>query len=547
MEKEKLKKEWIDEIMDFLPKYEWKKGRKYPVTEYGAQKIVAEEMKQKKKILELFEKHPGYNGRGQIILTEEYHRDIDLKKASVAAEKLCQYVSDEKLSRLIWEYFHMGSVVRSAIDHNMTAYWEQVMDAKYLRKEYPLHLGEKTSRRLRKWLITDEVPDRMKTFEKVYADLADALNPLSVVRYTVFSIHPIDFYSMSFGNSWTSCQTIDKTGLRGIVEEGEGESGSFSSGTESYMLDPSTFVVYTIDKDADIRRPELQPKITRQLFHMSQDQTLLIQGRLYPQSNDNGAAEQYKQMREIAERVICDCNGAPNRWSYHGGTGACKKQAASRGTHYADYKSNETCGLAVRCDSLHTTLHNIVIGAEPICPNCGKRHGQENNICCYDCTPEYICVHCGKQIRRDKAIMGRAYRKFYAFCSEDCAAAEDFILPADCELYRPEDLCIFDEYENKYYFDDRNAVYTIDGRSFASVENAEKAGYIFCATDEEFHPENGPELEPERCCTCNSGILRGQGIYTDDPKILFCTKYCAERAGYRLIDPTHAGKQGEQQ
>ena len=48
------------------------------------------------------------------------------------------------------------------------------------------------------------VVDGSEAYDK-FAKYADSINPIKVKRHTVLSVHPIDYYTMSFGNSWTSC------------------------------------------------------------------------------------------------------------------------------------------------------------------------------------------------------------------------------------------------------------------------------------------------------------------------------------------------------
>ena len=53
-------------------------------------------------------------------------------------------------------------------------------------------------------------------WEKEFAKFANAVNPLEVVKWTVISWHPIDYLTFCFGNSWSSCQNIEKKNLSKI-------------------------------------------------------------------------------------------------------------------------------------------------------------------------------------------------------------------------------------------------------------------------------------------------------------------------------------------
>ena len=118
--------------------------------------------------------------------------------------------------------------------------------------------------------------DKNEKYNKQIARLGDAITVLKIKRHTVLSINPIDYWTMSFGDNWSSCHTIDKTGIRDMPNSYEGQ---YSAGTESYMLDGTSFVYYTVDASYDGDSYELQPKHTRQMFHLGEDK--LVQGRLY--------------------------------------------------------------------------------------------------------------------------------------------------------------------------------------------------------------------------------------------------------------------------
>ena len=265
--------------------------------------------------------------------------------------------------------------VEQFVNDNAKRFFENYFSEAKIRK------GQKMSRAIHKILSSMGI-DKLTDYNREFAKFADAINPLRIKRHTVISIHPVDYFTMSFGNSWSTCQTIDKGNNRGIDTE-HSWTGCNSSGTMSYMLDETSFLFYTIDADYNGNTLELEPKINRCMFHYNDNQ--LLQGRVYPQTCDYGATELYKDIREIVQKVVADCLEVPNFWGINKkGTEACEEVTSSYGTHYRDYDNFDNCNVSVLKDD--DRIHSIIeIGHDPICPCCGKTHERRRNIECYDC------------------------------------------------------------------------------------------------------------------------------------------------------------------
>lgn len=261
---------------------------------------------------------------------------------------------------------------------------EKVED--YFKRRIPdakIKEGQKMSRAIGKILRMYGV-NQLEEYNARFAKFSDAINPLRVKRHTVISIHPIDYLTMSFGNSWSSCHTIDKLNDRGI--DGEHQwGGQSSSGTMSYMLDGTSCIFYTVDRKYKGNHLELEDKINRCMFHYYDNQ--LVQGRVYPQSNDSGANDLYKNIREICQKVFADILEVPNYWTNRSGYSACCEVIESYGTHYRDYENFSNCNVSTLKDNkyYHT---NIEVGHNPICPCCGKQHTRTRNIECSNCNPK---------------------------------------------------------------------------------------------------------------------------------------------------------------
>lgn len=157
--------------------------------------------------------------------------------------------------------------------------------------------------------IMTQTDEGKKEFNSCYASFADAINPTTITKWSVLSVNPVDYLTMSLGNSWTSCLNTDK-GTR--LVRGNYSDGFNSRRTMDYALDPSTMVFYTIDENYDGDEFELQKKSTRQLFHFGEDK--LIQSRLYPQMR-TARREIYTQYRNLVQSIIANGLGEANLWS----------------------------------------------------------------------------------------------------------------------------------------------------------------------------------------------------------------------------------------
>lgn len=324
-----------------------------------------------------------------------------------------------------------------------------------------------------------------------YTRFADAINPLTIQRWTILSINPIDFFTMSFGNSWTSCHSIDKTDLNGTYSGSY--HGCYSGGTLSYMCDSVSFIMYTVDNAYKGTNYELQPKINRQMFHIGEDK--LIQGRMYPQDNDTGAADLYKNFREIAQRVVSECFGVNNLWKNEKGTGVCGDETISHGVHYRDYTCYDNCNVSYlnRGNGAEFNHVKITIGALGVCPTCGGISRNEECILCEDCYNDerYTCPECGCRV--DPEDYDVIYIDGSYYCDDRCARNAGYVLCSDGEWRREdrEDV-MYDDYTEEYEYDSYGYwpdSVVADGYSFTCEENAMNYGFVLTEDDGWHHPD----------------------------------------------------------
>jgi len=401
-----------------------------------------------------------YNERGNHIATEEFAERVNLWFPSVKA------VAGQKISRIVNKVCKMAGIDK---------------DAEYNRE---------------------------------FAKYSDAINPLTIKRHTILSCHPIDYFTMSFGNSWASCHTIDKGNKRNMPND---YSGCYSSGTMSYMLDGSSFVFYTVDKDYNGNEYELQDKINRNMFHMGEDK--LIQARIYPQATD-GENGIYKQFREIVQNIIADCLDVPNMWKNVKGRSECRDVTSSYGTHYRDYCEFSDCNVSyLKGDDDYININIIRIGHDPICPNCGDTHDWQEAIECEGCySNDKKCHNCGDYDDIDSMhyIDGEWYCEDCCFwCeyhgewevgdrSEDSYYVDNYHYGARVcyeALENSGDFLYCEYCEEWFYKNNRDYIITEDGTEFCCVDCAMDGGYAD-TSDGEWYPED----EVHYCEYCDNHV-----------------------------------------
>lgn len=349
-------------------------------------KIISEWESNKYELIQIFKEHPNYiEGKFMIGFDYDYDRKIDPSAANefvkwVLNDKLYDWrdnISDDMKKQARWdccsipeklyEFFNSLQSIHSQTISEGTASKLNDIDAS-LRAS----AGQKTSRAINKLCKLCGI-DKLDDYNKEFAKYADSLNPIKVKRHTVISINPMDYLTMSFGNSWASCHTIDKSNVR---HSENNYSGAYCSGTISYMLDKPSMVFYTVDKSYDGDEYYTQDKINRQMFHYADGK--LVQGRLYPQTNDSGSESTYTTIREIVQKVIADCIEEPNIW-VNKGYRAINDYCMSVGTHYRDYFNFSTCNLTVLKGQDDNS--GFVIGAYPLSVYTGRPHSCEDDIC----------------------------------------------------------------------------------------------------------------------------------------------------------------------
>ena len=410
----------------------------YEYTRDALNKIVDTWATNKADLITAFKRHPNYmEGKFMIVFSHAFNRKQDLDAIRSFRTWLLQYDTvmavrqfmPSEMRDYVVRYgkklpdnlFTFVNNLASTIDQYSSE--ELATRLNEVCPDIHAHKGQKMSRivnKLLSYIGYNNLPD----YNKWFAKYADALNPLQIVRHTALSINPLDYLTMSFGNSWASCHTIDKRNKRHMPNSYE---GMYSSGTVSYMLDGTSMVFYTVDASYDGNDFWNEPKINRQMFHWGEDK--LVQGRLYPQDNDGDACA-YTPNREIVQKIMSEIFEFPNLWTVSKGTGAAGRYIYSEGTHYRDYNNYDNCTLSRPKES--TNENYLTVGHMPICIECGEEHETEENINC--CRYGYTCTHCGCRIRDEEDVRWVDGEPYCDECVSWCDCCDEYVVGDTTEV-----------------------------------------------------------------------------------------------------------------
>ena len=500
----------LESMKNLLEQYD------YMYKDSALNKIITEWSEQKEGLINAFKNHPRYlDGKFMIAFESNYERPIDTRvsidfgrwmmQRSTEQEYLDKLPEELNAQRIEEGCRFLPEKLFKLFYKEIPDYAERTVNAEHaaaINEMIPslkAREGEKTSRlinRLCTYLHYNEHPN----YQREFAKYADSVSPITIKRHTVLSINPLDYLTMSFGNSWASCHTIDKKNKRRMPNSYE---GMYSSGTMSYMLDPSSMVFYTVDSSYKGDEYWTEPKITRQMFHWGEDK--LVQGRLYPQDND-GARGAYDPNRNIVQEIMSIAFGFTNLWTVKRGTEYSSKYINSRGTHYCDYRNFENCTLSriVGRDN----DNSFYVGAAPICIECGNTHRQSSNInCCHDGVNR--CVHCGRYLTDDDDIIWINGDPYCSDCVYYCDCCEEYHIDSTTYIER-EDVYVCENCLNDYYVhcDICNTWVHVDdmthiaGEDINICNDCRDEKYCLCADCETWYKVDDMTEDEDGVCRC---------------------------------------------
>ena len=333
-----------------------------------------------------------------------------------------------------------------------------------------------------------------------FAAYADAVNPLNITKYTVFSINILDYLTMSFGKGWASCHCIDKDN---VDKRQHTYDGCYMSGTLSYGLDKSTAIFYTVDETYNGEMWKA-PKDRRMNYHLAPNGKSFCFGRMYPDGRDGGETGLAAQFRKTVQLILATALDENNLWQApRKGTSECEAwvDMDEDATNYDDFFEYSDCGMSAM---VGTDFERIDVGHAPICVHCGCEHDAKNSLIC-ECKNGHVCERYGCYIDNDDGIEADDGTWF---CDEDCANEAGYHYCTDDDGWYHEDYCNRDDYDNQWYhMDYYDGIIPHDDYWYSCSEHAENDGWI--------ELEHNGDYDWYRECDCVTDAYTGEVIYPD--------------------------------
>ena len=393
---------YTEKVKQLFKKYEID----YRYTDNGVKNNVIMWLSEKKKIFNMLRKHDCWNEEAKaIVFLNDEKREYDNCEFVFSLENLIRCVTDYLSERfhknMSFISYHMLQLIISNesnvitektcshISRSIESYSNYVNSAQEkMFKEYgKIRSGMKTSKavgKIFKYILLDDeksIFDCTKindfygmSYNKIYAKMADACNPISIKRITVLSANILDFLLMSNGNSWSSCHYINSHNIFKPASVRE-YSGSNKAGCLSYSNDDVSMILYTLPDNYHGNQWWDEFKITRQIFAYKNG--TLLQSRLYPSGENCELSNQY---RLIVQKIISSLDSKPNFWNIYSDIEKINDFVDTRPNtfHYPDYsldKMNPT--LSVNKDNEKQTP--LIIGGRSYCVDCGSLRTQGNS------------------------------------------------------------------------------------------------------------------------------------------------------------------------
>jgi len=338
----------------------------------------------KSDIIEFMSKFEAYNDEEfRIKFDVTYKVRLNATAIKNKMSDLNMYVDSKILSHLILLYDENTSSVTPVIKVIFEYYGYKVSE------------GLKLTRAISK-VVDDKIKDGtsfITDINQLFAQLSDMLNTTEITETWYLSVSPFDFFRMSHGNSWASCQHI---------------GGSYASGITSYMMDKVTAILYREASDKN-------HLITRRLIIF--DDKKVYCGRIYG-SNKNVDPVTEVIMNQIATLIESEtpCYSSNTNLSYH---------THSSSSHYPDYGYGHGDSYFFSKEVVFYDRNNE-IGYYPTCINCGGHDApsdrEGSNLNCKSCTHDgHYCNKCGTFVDDDDVYYDDDREEYYCFnCASTC-------------------------------------------------------------------------------------------------------------------------------
>lgn len=366
----------VSDVKACLDSYKW------PFSHEQIQKMVDRWVEAKSGVIDVLRKHPQWDEDAMAVVFDyDSVREIETNKYESALYSLrCTYARRAN-------YEEMDSF-NEITDSDMVCHQFVTDEIQKHFKGYGINaaVGTKVSRVLGRYFRKIGL-DKMDNYNRDYAILSDAINPLKITRFSLLSVHPCDYLNMSNGAGWDSCHSI------------RGGGGCYAAGTLSYMGDTCSIIFYTVDKsyNGESRYFWREEKVNRQVY--AYHKNMLLQSRLYPDYED---LDNSTNFRNAVQKIFADALGVPNYWSITSGADDIYDKGVltySRSSHYPDYKYDQFHPSL--CILKGTEPEEFYIGSQAYCIDCGKPMRREGTI---NCCGRYKCAICRTRCMNTQAV-----------------------------------------------------------------------------------------------------------------------------------------------
>lgn len=343
-------------------------------------------------------------------LSEISKREIDLCKITDSEINAIMY--SEKSSN--WLYAYLFTKLHLNIDMKKSRAVCKMID--YIMEYFKIDYKKETYRLSEQTKVRNESGGFDYTYdhnwEQTKAKLCDYLNPLVLDETFYVSINPLDYLTMSHGEGWSSCHSLR-------------DQGCYHAATVSAMGDPSTVIVYTLNKDKTPTKNFWSVnKLTRQMLMLSKDLDGIFQQVFYPSRNTNDSTV----LRNILQEKLAKYLVQPNLWV----KSSCEEENINTSDWYGydDWNQGKPSSLTKlpntspyfkigvsmpcidRSDIDITETNTIGSGCYYVCECCGEVIHEDDGFdidgswYCERCANEYFtqCEHCGEWIGNEDII-----------------------------------------------------------------------------------------------------------------------------------------------
>lgn len=259
-----------------------------------------------------------------------------------------------------------------------------------------LQEGEKLTRCLKK-LISDKV--KVDSLQTEYSKI---VNQKTLKGDLCLSIHPLDFLTMSYTSTWSSCFNVFN-------------HGEYRAGALELACSNNTICAYLTSKDLEIEgKYTWNDKKWRAIVTVEPDECIMT-GKNYPYQSEELTRLVYEWVAELCKEKY----GEFDKWE-DVKEGDDTEYRVSLEFGYNDFNHGAKYYFIGENKEKATGSETITYGSIP-CPECGeKNHFIGESIVCENCDGSFYCECCGEHNTGDVyTVMNGGYEEQVCYCCYD--------------------------------------------------------------------------------------------------------------------------------